>query len=122
MTYPNTSTVNFYLKQLNPLVGGTIQGFVKDCQGFYALVIETPDDHIHYLWIYSDDEGNNPGSFMIQDDLSYPLTRVEPDDEEVVIEVNVCDICQNYHATYIKIDLKNQVTTHYCPDCYEEIR
>ena len=70
---------------------------------------------------------NNPDESML-----YPLVKVREDlgqifettiDEEAVItlKIDVCDICQDYHATHVRIDLVNHSTTHYCPDCYEKM-
>jgi hypothetical protein len=66
------NTTDFYLKQLHPLVGGTITGLARTSPGedafdeeFYGLVITLPDGRKRTLILLSDDEGNGPGSFEI---------------------------------------------------------
>lgn len=66
------NATDFYLKQLHPLVGGTITGLARTGPGenafdeeFYGLVITLPDGRKHTLILLSDDEGNGPGSFEI---------------------------------------------------------
>ena len=52
---------SFYTKQLESLIGKTIQAVVKDEAGeFFGLKI---DDKV--LWFLADAEGNEPGSFEI---------------------------------------------------------
>lgn len=67
-----TNATDFYLKQLRPLVGGTITGLVRTGPGeeafdeeFYGLVVTLPDGRKRTLLLLSDDEGNGPGSFEI---------------------------------------------------------
>ena len=63
-------------------------------------------------------------------EIIYPLVRIREDlgkvfetavnyKSVITLRVDKCDICQEYHATHVRIDLVNQVTTHYCPDCLE---
>ncbi len=67
-----TTATDFYLKQLRPLVGGTITGLARTGPGedgfdaeFYGLVVTLPDGRKRTLLLLSDDEGNGPGSFEI---------------------------------------------------------
>lgn len=58
----------FYLSQLAPLVGGTISGTVVDDEGeFFGLEVKLPGGRVVTLWLLSDDEGNGPGSFSLED-------------------------------------------------------
>ena len=66
------NATDFYLKQLHPLVGGTITGLARTGPGenafdeeFYGLVITLPDGRKRTPILLSDDEGNGPGSFEI---------------------------------------------------------
>jgi hypothetical protein len=60
-------SIEFYKKQLSLLIGGKVTSVVQDNEGeFFGLTIETKKkDQI--LWLLSDDEGNSPGSFEIQE-------------------------------------------------------
>ncbi|MCL4778900.1 MAG: hypothetical protein KJ049_01815 [Gammaproteobacteria bacterium] len=67
-----THATDFYLKQLRPLVGGTITGLARSdpCEDafeaeFYGLVVTLPNGQKRTLLLLSDDEGNGPGSFEI---------------------------------------------------------
>ena len=65
-----TDYVDFYIKKLAQLNGGTICGGFKDPDGkFYGLQVEKEGDKYN-LWILSDDEGNSPGSFEIDKQTS----------------------------------------------------
>ena len=61
----------FYLDQLQPLVGGRIVGAVRsgaDESGeeeFFGLTIQLASGQRKHLVLLSDDEGNAPGSFNI---------------------------------------------------------
>jgi hypothetical protein len=57
---------NFYV--LNKIVGGKIESTVQDKEGegFFGLQISLPDKSKKVIWFLSDDEGNAPGSFEIQ--------------------------------------------------------
>ncbi|MCL2590582.1 MAG: hypothetical protein FWD67_06815 [Betaproteobacteria bacterium] len=60
----------FYLAQLEPLVGGTIAGLAAtEADGFgmefFGLQVTLPDGGRKVLFFLSDDEGNAPGSFEI---------------------------------------------------------
>lgn len=60
----------FYIKQLNNLVGGFIMNTVSDTeQEFFGLQIRMLDGNHKVLWFYQDDEANGPGSFEI---IDYP--------------------------------------------------
>jgi hypothetical protein len=64
-------SADFYLKKLEPLVGGTITGLVRSGNDrgngeFFGLVITMPDGTKKQLVLMSDDEGNAPGSFEIE--------------------------------------------------------
>ncbi|HRI90366.1 MAG TPA: hypothetical protein PLS93_01785 [Accumulibacter sp.] len=70
----NTSTrpsaADFHLKQLRPLVGGTITNLARtgvDEYGdeFFGLVITLPNGQKRTLIFLADDEGNGPGSFQL---------------------------------------------------------
>lgn len=54
----------FYLKKLEPLVGGKITGLVEDGTGFFGLKINVKGKE-RALFLLRDDEGNGPGSFEI---------------------------------------------------------
>jgi len=59
-------TTQFYLKQLEVLVGGKVIGLVHDeAEEFYGVRIQKKDGTIVAMWILQDDEGNGPGSFEI---------------------------------------------------------
>ena len=69
-----TAPIDFYLKQLQPLVGGTIAALA--CTGasddpmdeeLYGFVVKCRDGKERTLILLSDDEGNGPGSFMFAD-------------------------------------------------------
>jgi hypothetical protein len=69
-----TNLTDAYLKQLRPLVGGTITGLARTGPGedafdaeFYGLVVTLPNGQKRTLLLLSDDEGNGPGSFEICD-------------------------------------------------------
>lgn len=63
----------FYLDQLQPLVGGRIVGTVRsgvDESGeeeFFGLTIQLASGQSKHLVLLADDEGNGPGSFNIVD-------------------------------------------------------
>ena len=60
----------WYLKQLAPLVGGMIIGLTEDIsddEGFFGLIVHQKDGSTVVVWFYRDDEGNGPGSFIIDD-------------------------------------------------------
>lgn len=61
---------DFYLKQLEPLVGAKIVSFVREGEGGYdenwGLTLELPDGSRKHMWILRDDEGNGPGSFSLE--------------------------------------------------------
>lgn len=61
--------MDFYVKQLSQVVGGTITTVAVDDENeFFGLSIAMPDGSRKVLWFLSDDEGNGPGSFDIEDD------------------------------------------------------
>lgn len=61
--------MDFYVKQLSQVVGGTITTVAVDNENeFFGLAIAMPDGNRKVLWFLSDDEGNGPGSFDIEDD------------------------------------------------------
>ena len=66
------SPIDFYLKQLSPLVGGKITALARtgtpEYPGedeFYGLVVTRADGSKRTLMLLSDDEGNAPGSFEL---------------------------------------------------------
>ena len=62
------SPANFYVTQLNELFGAKVTGFVKDPDNlYYGIAFTLPDRSRKTLWLLSDDEGNNPGSFDLTD-------------------------------------------------------
>jgi hypothetical protein len=68
------SNTDFYLKQLQPLVGGTIAALARTGASddpmddeLYGFVIKCRDGKERTLILLCDDEGNGPGSFMIAD-------------------------------------------------------
>jgi len=61
---------DFYLQQLQPLVGAKIVGLVRaagEHEEFFGLLVELPNHEHKVLLFLRDDEGNGPGSFEIQD-------------------------------------------------------
>ena len=72
---PNTvsDTTNFYLEQLAVIVGGTVTGTVRSGvdetldEEYFGLKIMGKDGKSKILWLLSDDEGNGPGSFEIEE-------------------------------------------------------
>lgn len=60
--------MSFYTDQLAPLIGAKITAAVADSEGFYGLSLTMPNGNRKVLWFLSDDEGNGPGSFTIEDD------------------------------------------------------
>ncbi len=70
-----SSSIDFYLKQLAPLVGGTITALARGGasddpldEELYGFVIQCRDGKERTLILLSDDEGNGPGSFMFNED------------------------------------------------------
>lgn len=61
----NESQINFYLNQLNCLVGGKITALAKTEDEFFGLVVTLPSGQKKTLLLLSDDEGNDHGSFEI---------------------------------------------------------
>jgi hypothetical protein len=62
--------VNFYLQQLQSLVGAKIVGLVRaddEHDEFFGFVVELPNKERKVIFFLRDDEGNGPGSFEIQD-------------------------------------------------------
>lgn len=60
--------LDFYIKQLIPTVGATIVGVVNDPDGeFFGLSLRLKGGAKKVLWFQSDDEGNGPGSFSLED-------------------------------------------------------
>jgi hypothetical protein len=60
-------SIEFYKKQLSPLIGGKITSVVQDNEGeFFGLNISMKEKEF-IVWLLSDDEGNSPGSFEIQE-------------------------------------------------------
>lgn len=55
----------FYLKQLKPLVGGTITHLIDAGEGFYGFQVKTKSGALMDLILSQDDEGNGPGSFFL---------------------------------------------------------
>lgn len=67
---------NYYVKQLEQLVGGIVADVVWDeeeedgvfgVETYFGLEIVMPDGKRMIVWFYQDDEGNGPGSFEIQE-------------------------------------------------------
>lgn len=80
MSNPNASSIDFYTKQLQQLVAGTIEAVIRsgapideDDFEFCGLLISFPDGTTRRMWLLSDDEGNGPGSFEIVDDVGQKL-------------------------------------------------
>jgi hypothetical protein len=62
----DSKQVEFYAKQLLPIIGGVITGVaVDENDEFFGLRI-AKNSQIKVLWILQDDEGNGPGSFSIE--------------------------------------------------------
>jgi hypothetical protein len=69
MTHPTEASVGSYMNELNEfhdwVVAGTTQA--QHSKQFYALLLRNPETHEKVaIWFYSDDEGNQPGSFVIE--------------------------------------------------------
>lgn len=65
------SRTDFYLKQLEQLVGGKITNLARSGEGdgddeFFGFVVTLPSGKRKTLLLLSDDEGNAPGSFELQ--------------------------------------------------------
>ena len=70
-----SSSIDFYLKQLAPLVDGTITALARSGasddpldEELYGFVVKCRDGKERTLILLSDDEGNGPGSFMFNED------------------------------------------------------
>ncbi len=70
-----STATHFYLKQLHPLVGGTISALARTGphedaseNEFFGFVITLPNGTTRTLLFLADDEGNGPGSFEIIDE------------------------------------------------------
>lgn len=70
-----TTSTDFYLTQLQPLVGGTITALARTGasddpldEELYGFVVKCRDGRQRTLVLLSDDEGNGPGSFMFAED------------------------------------------------------
>lgn len=62
---------DFYTKQLQKLIGHTVVATVSDERGeFFGLMLRDAKGKQTALWLQSDDEGNGPGSFSIEKDIS----------------------------------------------------
>ncbi len=59
-----SSAVDFYTEQLAPLVDGKVDKILSDEDGFIGLKIVSGKKE-YVVWFLSDDEGNSPGSFEI---------------------------------------------------------
>ena len=62
-------SVDFYVKELSPLVDGKIIKIVKDDsygEEYYGLLVQKGNKK-YTMWILADDEGNGPGSFEINE-------------------------------------------------------
>lgn len=60
---------DFYLEQLAPIVGATVTRLVTDQDDeFFALRLQLKDGTHRTLWLLSDDEGNAPGGFSLEQD------------------------------------------------------
>ena len=69
-----SSSIDFYLKQLQPLVGGTITALARTSasddpldEELYGFVVRCRDGKERTLILLRDDEGNGPGSFLFAD-------------------------------------------------------
>lgn len=59
---------DFYLDKLAPIMGAKLTGRCMDERGeFYGLVFTLKDGSKRTLWLLSDDEGNAPGSFSLEE-------------------------------------------------------
>jgi hypothetical protein len=70
-----SAPTDFYLKQLQPLVGGTIAALARTGASddpmddeLYGFVVKCRDGKERTLILLCDDEGNGPGSFMFADE------------------------------------------------------
>ena len=69
-----SAPTDFYLKQLQPLVGGTITALARTGASddplddeLYGFVVKCRDGKERTLILLRDDEGNGPGSFLFAD-------------------------------------------------------
>jgi hypothetical protein len=63
-------TADYYLQQLQPLVGAKIVGLARadgEYDEFFGLIAELPNKERKIIFFLRDDEGNGPGSFEIQE-------------------------------------------------------
>jgi hypothetical protein len=63
-------SADFYLQQLQPFVGAKIVGLARadgEHDEFFGLVVELPEKERKVIFFLRDDEGNESGSFEIQD-------------------------------------------------------
>jgi len=69
MGWPTASGKSFYLKELQPLVGlkvvSTVYRWFNDDGDDYDIFLGLVFDNGKILWLLSDDEGNQGGSFEI---------------------------------------------------------
>jgi hypothetical protein len=70
-----TTSTDFYLTQLQPLVGGTIAALARTGasddpldEELYGFVVKCRDGKQRTLLLLCDDEGNGPGSFMFAEE------------------------------------------------------
>jgi hypothetical protein len=70
-----TTSTDFYLTQLQPLVGGTIATLARTGasddpldEELYGFVVKCRDGKQRTLLLLCDDEGNGPGSFMFAEE------------------------------------------------------
>lgn len=60
--------MRYYVNQLQDLVGSRIVQTVQDNEeGFFGMIVSLPDGTKKVLWFLSDEEGNAPGAFQIDD-------------------------------------------------------
>lgn len=68
--------MSYYTDHLLQLVGGKIVGVTvsnEEMGEYFGIVIEMPSNARQIVWFLSDDEGNAPGSFDVED---VPAKRV----------------------------------------------
>jgi len=67
------NAAEFHLKQLEPLVGGSILGLAKTggtddfSEAYFGLLVRLKNGQRKVLLFLSDPEGNGPGSFELGD-------------------------------------------------------
>ena len=61
----------FYLNRLRNLIGARVVSVITDNENaFFGLQLKLSSGELRAIWFLSDDEGNAPGSFSIEEATS----------------------------------------------------